>query len=110
MTELYSNLKLRIKTNLVGRFNDDYSVFINNETTNDLVLNFHKRKYHNDMDNQINVKPIVVRVSTDVLSDISEMPNYVNGMAITKVADYIEINLIDNSSMVIDVPTNVYQS
>lgn len=108
MTELYSNLKIRIKTNLVGRFNDDYSVYLNNETTNDLVLNFHKRKYHNDMDNQINVKPIVVRVSTDVLSDISEMPNYVNGMAITKVGDFIKANLKDNPTMLICTPRSAY--
>jgi hypothetical protein len=109
MSELYSNLKLRIKTSLVGRFNDDYSVYLNNETTNDLVLNFHERKYHNDMDNQINVKPIVIRVSTDVLSDISEMPNYVNGMAITKVGDFIKANLKDNPTMLVIVPTSVYQ-
>lgn len=108
MTELYSNLKIRIKTNLVGRFNDDYSVYLNNETTNDLVLNFHKRKYHNDMDNQINVKPIVVSVSTDVLSDISEMPNYVNGMAITKVGDFIKANLKDNPTMLIYTPRSAY--
>jgi hypothetical protein len=108
MSELYSNLKLRIKTNLVGRFNDDYSVYLNNETTNDLVLNFHERKYHNDMDNQINVKPIVVRVSTDVLSDISEMPNYVNGMAITKVGDFIKAKLKDNPTMLICTPRSAY--
>jgi len=62
------------------------------------------------MDNQINVKPIVVRVSTDVLSDISEMPNYVNGMAITKVGDFIKANLKDNPKMLVVVPTSVYQS
>jgi hypothetical protein len=61
------------------------------------------------MDNQINVKPIVIRVSTDVLSDISEMPNYVNGMAITKVGDFIKANLKDNPTMLVIVPTSVYQ-
>lgn len=108
MSERYSNLKHRIKATLVGRFNDSYSVYLNNEITNDLVLNFYERKYHNDMDNQMNIKPIVVRVPTDVLSDISEMPNFVNGMAIKNVCDFIEINLKDNPSMVVKVPTSVY--
>lgn len=109
MSEIYSNLKHRIKNILVGRFYDGYSVYLNNEITNDLVLNFHERKYHNDMDNQVLVKPIVVRVSTDVLSDISEMPNFINGMAITRIGNFIEPHLENCPSMRIDVLTNVYQ-
>lgn len=109
MSELYSSLKNRIKSTFSVRFKD-YSIYLNNETTNDLVLNFHERKYRSDMENQRHIKPIIVRISTDVLSDIGEMKNFVNGIAINRVGDYIEINLKDNLSMLIDVPTNVYQS
>jgi hypothetical protein len=107
MSESFINLKTQIKSAFTVRFKS-HSIYLNNETTNDLVLNFHERKYRSDMENQRHMKPIVVRIPTDVLSDISEMPNFINSIAITKVGDFIEVNLKDNPTMRVVVPTNVY--
>jgi len=109
MTKQYTNLREKFKLYLSNRFKN-YSVYEDNETTNDLVLNFHESRYFDVMENQIHVKPTTVRVSMDILSDIKEMPNFINGIAITRIGDYIESNLKNNPSMHVVVPTNCYQS
>lgn len=86
----------------------NYSIYKNNEQTDDLVLNFHKRKYWTNMANQSGVPPKIIRIPYVVLQQVSSMGPFKDAIAIDIIVRYIILMLEKDSRADIAVPDDLY--
>ena len=61
-------------TTMLSLTYDNYSQFMDSDTKDDLVINFHKKKYA-EPTNQRLVKPIKLTIPADVIDLIEKMPS-----------------------------------